>query len=148
MLKINKELSTKIIELEVLRSHIALIADYKKEEEYFNLHESINNSIQAINSEFTPKDISKIVYIIDESIEYFLYSSDSIIEVLFPGGTKKNGLIQSAYNWIDEKNRINWIINNVLCDNKFYEVINNVNDNYIISTKELRWVDAVKEVTR
>lgn len=150
MLKINKELSEKIIKLEKVHSYISVVVDYKKEEEFSNLQNEITSDVEntfANNFEnYTNNDIAALINAIDQPIEYFLYSSDDIIETLFPAhnyysaDVKKNHYIQSAYNWIEEKKRIDWIINNVLevpSSKKFYGNIENINDNYILSTMEL-----------
>lgn len=138
MITINKELSGKIVKLEEVRSYISVVVDYKKEEEYINLQNDITKELETISDNFTPKDIDAIINIIDEPQTYYLYNTDDIIETLFPLEVGKSVFVKSAYYWIEEKNRIEWIVNNVLCDNKYYNIIDNVNDNYIIATEQLK----------
>lgn len=140
MLKINKELSQKIINLKKLKDYIALFIDYKKESEYSNLLQEVTNDIQLINGNFSPKDIDSIINIVEAPQIYYLYDTDDIVETLFPEGSKKNNYIKSAYYWIDLKKRIEWIINCVLevpSNKKYYDKVDNVNNNYIISSIKL-----------
>ena len=88
---------------------------------------------------FTNKDISSLINCLagENGQDFYLYDECDIIETLFPAGSKKNSIIQSAYYWIDSKERIKWVINNILCDNKYYNIIDNINDNYILSSEKL-----------
>ena len=62
---------------------------------------------------------------------------------------KKNELIVSAYNWIGDTNKIEWIINNVLevpSSRYFYDKVDNLNDNYIISTVMMSSISYLKNI--
>ena len=144
MIKIKSEVAAKIVKLKELNSYIAVVVDYKKEEEYSNLQEEVFKEVEKIFADnfeiYTNRDIAGIIDAIEDINEYYLYSSDDIIETLFPANTKKDQLIKSAYYWIEEKSRIEWIINNVLevpSSKKYYGIVENINDNYILSTIEL-----------
>lgn len=105
-----------------------------------DLHNELFEEVQSLNEEFTYNDIANMITILtgeDAEENFYLYDNEEIIEVLFPSIGKKNTIIQSAYYWIDERSRIEWIINNVLCDNKYYDIINNVNGRYILSREKL-----------
>lgn len=144
MIKINTEVAAKIVKLKEINSYITLFVDYKKEEEYSNLQEEVFKEIENIFSSnfetYTNRDITGIIDSIDDIKEYYLYSRDDIIEVLFPSDIKYHKLLKSAYYWIEEKNRIEWIINNVLevpSSKKYYGNVENINDNYILSAIKL-----------
>lgn len=139
MIKINKELVQKINGFEQLKNYLNAVVDYEKEEQLNVLHCEIFVELQIMNNNFTDRDISQLIAVLtdEEANDFYLYDNEEIIEVLFPSIGKKNCIIQNAYYWIDSKSRIEWIINNVLCDNKYYEIINNINDNYLLSKEKL-----------
>ena len=116
MITLNKDLAKRIIEVKELDSYISTVVDYYKEEEYSNKYDEV------------VKDI---------------------IEVLFPLDDKQNELIVSAYSWIGDTNKIDWIINNVLevpSSRYFYDKVDNLNDNYIISTVMMSSISYLKNI--
>ena len=140
MITLNKDLAKRIIEVKELDSYISTVVDYNKEEEYANKYNLLVKDLQSLNDEFTNGDIKGILNIVEEEKNYYIYDKDEIIEELFPAGSKKNDLIISAYNWIGDTNKIDWIINNVLevpSNKYFYDKVDNLNNNYIISTVRL-----------
>ena len=139
MIKISKELVKKINVMVELRDYLSIVVDYKKEAELSDLLIELNTKLYSLSNDFTNKDINCLINCLasENEQDFYLYDSDLIIETLFPAGSKKNSIIQSAYYWMDSKERIRWIVNNVLCDNKYYNIIDNVNNNYILSSKKL-----------
>lgn len=139
MHRINKELIDKILELKKIYRDIKVVVDYKKEEVYIDLKEEIVEAINDISNEFTPNDIKSIIDAIykDNLEEYYIYDKDELIEVLFPDCLKRNIIIKSAYQWIESNQKIEWVLNNVLTNKDDYNCCNNINDNYIITTKKL-----------
>ena len=111
---IKKDLAKRIIEVKELDSYISTVVDYNKEEEYSNKYDEVVKDLQNLNYEFINGDIKAILNIVEEEKNYYIYDKDEIIEVLFPLDDKKNELIVSAYSWIGDTNKIEWIINNVL----------------------------------
>lgn len=139
MIKISKELVKKINVMVELRDYISIVVDYKKEAELSDLLTELNKELNSLCNDFTNKDINCLISCLagENEQDFYLYDSDLIIETLFPAGSKINSIIQNAYYWMDNKERIRWIINNVLCDNKYYNIIDNINDNYILSSEKL-----------
>lgn len=138
MNRVTSELIKKIAEMKKVRDYIHLIVDYKKEEEYEKLFEEVYDAIKKINNDFSPNEIKQLIDIVDmETNEYIIYDKDEIIELMFPPQTRANRIIQSAYNWIESTQKINWLVNNVFCDNKYYDSIFNLNDNFIVATEKL-----------
>ena len=135
MIILKKDLAKRIIEV--------------KEEEYSNKYDSLIKDLQSLNDKFTNGDIKAILNIVDEEKNYYIYDKDTIIEVLFPLDDKKNELIASAYSWIGDTNKIEWIINNVLevpSSRYFYDKVDNLNDNYIISTVMMSSISYLKNI--
>lgn len=149
MIILKKDLVKRIIEVKELDSYISTVVDYFKEEEYSNKYDSLIKDLQSLNYEFTNGDIKAILNIVDEEKNYYIYDKDTIIEVLFPLDDKKNELIVSAYSWIGDTNKIEWIINNVLevpSSRYFYDKVDNLNDNYIISTVMMSSISYLKNI--
>ena len=149
MITLNKDLAKRIIEVKELDSYISTVVDYNKEEEYSNKYDSLIKDLQSLNYEFTNGDIKAILNIVDEEKNYYIYDKETIIEVLFPLDDKKNELIVSAYSWIGDTNKIEWIINNVLevpSSRYFYDKVDNLNDNYIISTVMMSSISYLKNI--
>ena len=149
MITLNKDLAKRIIEVKELDSYISTVVDYNKEEEYSNKYNEVVKDLQSLNNEFTNGDIKGILNIVEEEKNYYIYDKDSIIEVLFPLDDKKNELIVSAYSWIGDTNKIEWIINNVLevsSSRYFYDKVDNLNDNYIISTVMMSSISYLKNI--
>ena len=149
MIILKKDLVKRIIEVKELDSYISTVVDYNKEEEYSNKYDSLIKDLQSLNYEFTNGDIKAILNIVEEEKNYYIYDKDTIIEVLFPLDDKKNELIVSAYNWIGDTNKIEWIINNVLevpSSRYFYDKVDNLNDNYIISTVMMSSISYLKNI--
>ena len=140
MITLNKDLAKRIIEVNKLGGYIDIVYDLRKEEEYSNLRNQLIKDIYSLSDNLTLGDVNAIINIVEEEKEYYIYDKDEIIEELFPAGSKKNDLIISAYNWIGDTNKIDWIINNVLevpSNKYFYDKVDNLNNNYIISTVRL-----------
>lgn len=140
MITIGKDLVKKCIEYKKLRDYLKVVTDLKQEEKLIQKQDKLYEEVQKLNNEFTQRDINEIISSLAfEEVEenFYLYNQDNIIETLFPSIGKKNNYIQSAYYWIDEKCRIDWIFNNVLCDNKYYDVVENINYKYILSKEKL-----------
>ena len=149
MIILKKDLVKRIIEVKELDSYISTVVDYNKEEEYSNKYDSLIKDLQSLNYEFTNGDIKAILNIVDEEKNYYIYDKETIIEVLFPLDDKKNELIVSAYSWIGDTNKIEWIINNVLevsSSRYFYDKVDNLNDNYIISTVMMSSISYLKNI--
>lgn len=139
MIILNEELTKRIIEVNKLGGYIDIVYDPEKEEEYSKNMQLIKDLL-LLNNNLTLGDVNSIINIVEEEKEYYIYDKDEIIEELFPAGSKKNDLIISAYNWIGDTNKIDWIINNVLevpSNKYFYDKVDNLNNNYIISTVRL-----------
>ena len=145
MITINKNIIELAKEVKKVHDYIMIIVDYDKEEKYSNLLNELNNELYKLDKEnnLSPNDKDAIIQVLQESEdiqELYLYDSDEIIEVLFPDTIKKNSIIQSAYNWIESSKKIEWLIMNVFeapSSKEWYNVIDNINDDYIISTKKL-----------
>ena len=149
MIILKKDLVKRIIEVKELDSYISTVVDYNKEEEYSNKYDLLVKDLQSLNDEFTNGDIKSILNIVEEEKNYYIYDKETIIEVLFPLDDKKNELIVSAYNWIGDTNKIEWIINNVLevpSSRYFYDKVDNLNDNYIISTVMMSSISYLKNI--
>ena len=113
MITINKNIIELAKEKSKIYSHIMVVVDYDKEGKYSNLLNELSNELYKLDKEndLSPNDKDGIIQVMQESEdiqEFYLYDSDEIIEVLFPDTIKKNSYIQSAYNWIESKNRIEW----------------------------------------
>lgn len=135
MIVISSELVNEINKMKEIEEYISIVVDYKKEEEYIDIREKVLKDIQNLNSEFTGNDIGDILKIIDkEADEYYLYESDEVVEAIFPQDENNNNYIHSAFQWINSDNKIAWLINCVLTEKEHYNAIDNVNDNYIISS--------------
>lgn len=145
MITINKNIIELAKEVKKIHDYIMIIVDYDKEEKYSNLLNELSNELYKLDKEndLSPNCKDAIIQVLQESEdiqELYLYDSDEIIEVLFPDTIKKNLIIQSAYNWIESSKKIEWLIMNVFeapSSKEWYNVIDNINDNYIISTKKL-----------
>lgn len=135
MIVISSELVNRINKMKEMEEYISIVVDYKKEEEYIDIREKVLEDIKNLNSEFTGNDIGDILKIIDkEADEYYLYESDEVVEAMFPQDENNNNYIHSAFAWINSDNKIAWLLNCVLTEKEHYNAIDNVNDNYIISS--------------
>lgn len=140
MIKISKELAEKIIGYHKLSDYLEVVVDYKGEDDLIKMRAEIEEDFKNLSTELGEHDKYRIINTFvadDEPGERFVYSQDEIIEELFPTGSKKNELIQSAYNWIPYNERIDWILCNVLCDKKHYDKVEKVTIDYLMTWEEI-----------
>ena len=129
---ITSELINRITQMNKMYKYISVVVDYDKEEEYSSMRNEIIEDLEKM--EFTPKDIDSILNIVDEeeAEQYYIYEPEEIIEMMF----EDNQLLISAFYWIEGKQQVNWLCLNVFHTREYYNAVDNLNDNYIISTVE------------
>jgi hypothetical protein len=143
MIKIDSNIINLVKEVKEVHDHITIFIDYDKEEKYSDLKDKLSGELDKLNEDLSPNDKDGIIQVIQESENvqrFYLYDRDEIIEILFPLGTGKDSIIKSAYNWIEPTSRIEWIMLNVLdvaSSKKYYGKVDNINDNWILSSIKL-----------
>lgn len=144
MIQITEEIIKNIKKLEDLNSYISVIVDYKKEEEYTNLFTELHRSIEEINPEFTPGDISAIWGAVEGyTKEMYLYTYSDILEMFYGG----NKILKASLEWLDVKTRVAFLLaNGKLAENSYLnDLLVNINDNYIASPIKLEYSSAKLE---
>lgn len=134
MIEITNGMVNKINKKHELYNEIRIFVDYEKEAEYSALQSEIYKNLQDLsNDEFSCGDIECLLNIVDtESDEYYIYTADEALECVYPEDDFI--MLHNAFNWIDSKQQIAWLCNFVFSEKLYYNHVNNLNDNYIISS--------------
>lgn len=136
MLHITEEMINKVKKLEELNSYISIVVDYEKEAEFADSYANLHDAIESLNPEFTPGDRNSILGAVESyTKELYLYTYSEILDIFYCG----NSMLSSAIEWIDAKNRVNYLLlNGKLADNAYLnDLLVNINDNYIASPIKL-----------
>lgn len=127
---ISNELVKKIIEVNDLEHYISIVVDYDKEDKYAEMSGEIYDELSK--EDFAPNDIEAIRNIIDyEAEEYYIYTADEALECIFP--EEQNQMLWNAFSWIESHSKISWLCSFIFSEREYYDYVDNLNNNYIIS---------------
>lgn len=141
MIILEKALVEKIIGYHKLSDYLAVVVDYKGEEKLIDLRNEIEVELLRKSNDGAEFSVGQVIDCFgadDEAEDRYLYNQNEVIEELFPDFSKKNRIIQSAFHWIPFNEKLDWILLNVLCENKHYDKVEKINVDYLMTTEKLR----------